>query len=274
MMNEGVHFDLSFITPFQLGYKLVSVNVSDIYAMGGRPLYLFLDLAMKGETEEEFLWELYDGLAAAMDTYGVKLLGGDLCGVRSDMVLSATVMGTSEKPILRSGASAGDRVYVTGTLGDSACGLEILKRHGVPEGASPLVQRHLMPMARESSSLSRCATAMIDISDGLFIDLTRLCDESGSGVRIIAERLPLSEEMKREAGAMGLDPFHLATAGGEDYELLFTAPADCPVPPEIAGGVRVTCIGEITGGERLLVDGQGRESILRGEGYQHFGTEG
>ncbi|NTU43803.1 MAG: thiamine-monophosphate kinase, partial [Nitrospirales bacterium] len=254
MMNEGVHFDLSFISPFQLGYKLVSVNVSDIYAMGGKPLYVFLNLAMKAETEEEFFWDLYDGLATALDFYGAKLLGGDLCGVRNEMVLSATVIGSAENPVLRSGASAGDRVYVSGTPGDSACGLEILRGLGPGERekvkrmrwghgemgtersltaqslvspelrelswdvGSSLIRRHLMPEARDSSVIGRYATAMIDLSDGLFIDLSRLCEESGVGVRLFAEQLPISREMKEAAEKIGADPFHLAVSGGEDYE--------------------------------------------------------
>ncbi|MFA5353849.1 MAG: thiamine-phosphate kinase [Thermodesulfovibrionales bacterium] len=298
MMNEGVHFDLSFSSPFHLGFKLVSVNVSDIYAMGGRPLYVFLDLGLKADTDEPFLWDLYDGLSSAMELYGVKLLGGDLCGVRTDMVISATLMGAAGSAVLRSGASAGDRIYVTGSLGDSACGLEILKRlapeelekvrarrwdkaepellssetHGMSRDiSSPLLKRHLMPTARDSSLIGKHATSLIDISDGLFIDLLRVCDESGVGAMIRSKELPLSREMTQAAAEMGLDPFRLATSGGEDYELLFTLPREIPAA-EL--GIAATCIGEITSEARAFVDEKGERHPLRGEGYQHFGDQG
>src|SRR5208337_545297 len=113
LMHEGVHFDLSYTAPFHLGFKLVSVNVSDIMAMGGTPRYLFLALSMKGDTDETFFREFYDGIASASGQYGVALLGGDLSAARNDMVLSATVIGTGTKIVTRSGADPGDRIYVT-----------------------------------------------------------------------------------------------------------------------------------------------------------------
>jgi thiamin-phosphate kinase len=128
MMVEGVHFDLSFTTPYQLGFKLISVNVSDIYAMGGKPLYLLLNIAVKKDTEKKFIDKLFDGIKDAMNLYDTILIGGDLSATKSGMALSATVIGCLKKHILRSGANVGDRIYVTGYLGDSACGLELMKR--------------------------------------------------------------------------------------------------------------------------------------------------
>ncbi|TAN45941.1 MAG: thiamine-phosphate kinase [Nitrospirae bacterium] len=300
MMNEGVHFDLGFTSAFQLGFKLVSVNVSDIFAMGGVPKYLFLDISMKETGTTEFFDELYEGIANAMKIYGLSLLGGDLTGTMNDMALSATVIGTTEKAVLRKGASVGDKIYVTGTLGDSACGLELLKKMR-PEykehvralrsdvskklngqlsfangpshitldfvSAGPLIRRHLMPLAREASSIAGVAASMIDISDGLFIDLSRICDESGTGARIYLDRLPLSDGLKQACGALGLDALRFASSGGEDYELLFTAPADADMT-----GICATCIGEIIEKERIAVDASGREEELKAEGYQHFGA--
>jgi thiamine-monophosphate kinase len=307
MMNEGIHFDLSFTSPFHLGFKLVSVNVSDIFAMGGRPKHLFLNIAMKKDAEEEIFWSIYEGISSAMNIYGVSLVGGDLCAAENDMVLSATIIGAGDKIITRSGASVGDKIYVTGTTGDSSCGLEILKRltdeskeiiknleywsnsHkniGVLEYwsnelkntidwniAEPLIKRHLMPVARDSSNFVNYATAMIDISDGLFIDLCRICDESNVGAKVYLDRIPVSEETIKAAEIMGLDHLHLATSGGEDYELLFTA------PPEIKFEIRnskfeilkTTCIGEIIENDRVVVDKTGREFPMKAEGYQHFG---
>lgn len=277
MMNEGVHFDLSFTSPFQLGFKLVSVNVSDITAMGGRPKYLFLNIALKNDADEEMFWDMYEGISKAMDMYGVKLAGGDLCSAKNDMVLSATVIGTAEKFIARSGAKAGDKIYVTGVLGNSACGLEILKKltpelkGKIGSSGEPLIERHLTPVARDSSEIAKHATSMIDISDGLFIDLCRICDESNVGAKVYLDKIPVSDEMKNAAEIMGLDPVRLAVSGGEDYELLFTAPKELGVG-SLDLGVNITCIGEITEKDRIAVDKTGKEFPMKAEGYQHFGA--
>ncbi len=336
MMNEGVHFDLGFTSPVQLGFKLVSVNVSDIMAMGGRPEYLFLNIAVKDDTDEGFFWDLYEGISSAADLYKVSLLGGDLSSAVHDMVLSATVVGSGGRVVARSGAAAGDKIYVTSTVGDSACGLEILKRltpesraavmskgkeRGEQESlsltvgsslvtldwriAEPLIRRHLVPVARDSGGIAPYATSMIDVSDGLFMDLCRICDASNTGARIFLENVPVSEEMRHAAGVMGLDPLDLATSGGEDYELLFTVngrDASSVMGNELTdkgqrglslftdgakrsrrigtvpGGsdpslsFKITCIGEITAKDRTIVDRAGRESVLRSGGYQHFGS--
>jgi thiamine-monophosphate kinase len=294
MMNEGIHFDLNFTAPFHLGFKLVSINVSDIFAMGGSPRYLFLNIAMKRDADEDFFWSLFEGISFAMNSYDVKLVGGDLCAAENDMVLSATIIGSGDKILTRSGASIGDRIYVTGTLGDSACGLALLQRLTDESRmrvksyefrvqplnfltsqviswdiGEPLLRRHLMPIARDSAKIAKHVTAMIDISDGLFIDLCRICDESNVGARIYLDKIPISKDMKYAAEIMGLDPIHLATSGGEDYELLFTAPAQTlnfltSEPPNI------TCIGEIIEKDRIVVDGTGREFPMKAEGYQHF----
>jgi thiamine-monophosphate kinase len=281
--------------------------------MGGRPRFLFLNISMKKDTDEEVFWKLYEGIAYAMDIYGVKLLGGDLCSAKNDMALSATVIGTAGKIITRGSASAGDKIYVTGTIGDSSCGLALLRR--LADGSrekvqkseektieditiihnselltlkwhmvKPLIRRHLMPVARDSSEIAKYASSMIDISDGLFIDLCRICDESNVGARVYLDKIPISDEMKKVAEIMELDPIHLATSGGEDYELLFTAPATSSVPSLLkdipplypplikggTGGVKITCIGEIIEKDRVVVDKTGRELPMKAEGYQHF----
>jgi thiamine-monophosphate kinase len=292
-------------------------------AMGGRPRFLFLSISMKKDTDEEAFWKLYEGIAYAMDVYGLKLLGGDLCSAKNDMALSATVIGIGSKIITRGGASAGDKIYVTGNIGDSACGLEILKRltqesknriksyelevmskdKKKREGkdlfltlnselltlnlstAEPLLKRHLMPVARDSSEIAGYASSMIDISDGLFIDLCRICDESNVGAKIYLDRLPISHEMRLAADIMGLDPIHLATSGGEDYELLFTAPPEVtvstkqyavssekkvPTAYSLLPTPGITCIGEIIEKDRVVIDKTGRELPMKAEGYQHF----
>ncbi|MDO9287384.1 MAG: thiamine-phosphate kinase, partial [Thermodesulfovibrionales bacterium] len=210
MMVERVHFDLSFTTPYQLGFKLVSVNVSDIYAMGGTPHYLLLDIAMNKTTEESFVNSFFDGIQDAIKLYGISLIGGDISSSKNDMVAAASLIGYAEIPVKRSGAKPGNKIYVTGSLGDSACGLEVLKKAvscQLSDGSkkitaenyhliakfkksgltlniiAPLLKRHLMPEARNPKNFVRHATAMLDLSDGLFIDLSRLCNESKVGAR-------------------------------------------------------------------------------------------
>ena len=277
MMAEGVHFDLAFTTYFQLGFKIVSVNVSDIYAMGGAPRFVLLDVAAPGGTDEKMLDSFFEGIQKALGRYHLVLVGGDLSSSKS-LAISGTLVGYARKPVTRSGARPGDRIYVTGNLGDSACGLELLKnmkrpiyiergdRTNRPLGWAtmrPLLMRHLLPEARKPGKISGVATAMIDVSDGLLIDLWRLCDESGVGARIYMRQLPVSSQMKKAASFLDLEPDSLAVAGGEDYELLFTAHPKRRVAD-------AHCIGEITDSERIVVERDGTKRPFSPEGYQHW----
>ncbi|HYA26773.1 MAG TPA: thiamine-phosphate kinase [Thermodesulfovibrionales bacterium] len=277
MMTEGIHFDLRFTTWFQVGYKIVSVNVSDIYAMGGIPRFMLLNLAANENTDDRCIGCLLEGVRKALGAYLVRLVGGDLSSSKSGMTLSATLIGYAKKPVMRSGASPGDLVYVTGTLGDSACGLNLLKRIGRPlsietgertdyplgwKTAGPVLVRHLLPEARKPGRITKVATAMIDVSDGLLMDLSRLCEESKVGTRIYMKRLPLSSQMRKIASELKIDPYTLATSGGEDYELLFTAPPHRKV--------EAVCIGEITRSGRVIIETDGSKRTFSPEGYQHW----
>jgi len=215
--------------------------------------------------------------------------------------LSATLIGYAKKYLKRSGAKQGDRIYVTGNLGDSACGLELLKRIKKPipiefskerrakseerrakskdtllyatrskllkdltwNDVEPLLRRHLMPEARNPGRFIRYATSMIDISDGLLIDLSRLCEESKVGAKIYVENIPLSSQSKKVASCLGISPVKLALSGGEDYEMLFTAPS--------SKRINAIYIGDITESERVIVYPSKRKRAFSAEGYQHFG---
>jgi thiamine-monophosphate kinase len=286
MMVEGIHFDPSFITPYQLGFKLISANVSDIYAMGGKPLYVLLNIALKKDTTLEFVDNFFEGIRFANKHYGTILVGGDISATHTSLSFSATLLGYAERYLNRTGACIGDRIYVTGNLGDSACGLAILKRikkqvpindivyekkikRDILKGLSwktiePLLRRHLMPEARNPEKIIYKATSMIDISDGLLIDLTRLCNESKVGAKICLDKIPLSAAIKRTSEYLGISPVRLALAGGEDYELLFTASP--------GKRVKAICIGEITKSERVIIDSHGKKKPFSVEGYQHFGS--
>jgi thiamine-monophosphate kinase len=290
MMVEGIHFDLRFTTPYQIGFKLVSVNVSDIYAMGGKPLYFMLNLAARNTMTLEFIETFFQGVKEAVHFYDATLVGGDLSATEERIFLSATMIGYTERYVKRSGARIGDHIYITGNLGDSACGLELLKKIKQPvlfekerslikekKGAEkhrfqksalswktmgPLLRRHLLPVAKKTESFVRHASSMIDISDGLLIDLTRLCDESNVGARIYLTNIPISREMKDAAAYLRISPWKLALSGGEDYQILFTAPPGKPV--------RAQYIGDIVKSERTMIDGSGREKPFSAMGYQHF----
>jgi thiamine-monophosphate kinase len=318
MMIEGIHFNLTFVTPYQLGFKLVSVNVSDIFAMGGKPKFVLLNIAMNKSTDKTVFDSFLDGVHEAMNLYGLSLVGGDISASRKGISVSATVIGYTKKHVTRSGARIGDRIYVTGNLGDSACGLALLKKirkhiplentatppltpptrggecfkipapsrgegQGGGEGlgskfrtlfskwglswddVEPLLKRHLIPVARNPIEFVGNATSMIDISDGLLIDLSRVCDESKVGARIYAENIPLSSELNKVASCLNISPTKLALSGGEDYELLFTAPANKKI--------KAKCIGEVVKSQRVIVDISGKEKQFSAEGYQHFGVQ-
>jgi len=276
MMVEGVHFDLRWTTSFQLGFKLVSVNVSDIYAMGGRPRFLLLNFAAPKDFDTELFHNFFKGIRKALKTYSLDLIGGDI-SASEKVILSATVIGHARKILRRSGAQVGDCVYVSGYLGNSACGLQLMRRikrtveieknKRVEYGPgwkviSPLLRRYLMPEVVPPDKFTDKATAMMDISDGLLVDLSRLCRESRVGVTIYEESIPMSRELKETAKLLKKDPLDLALGGGEDYELLFTAPENQRVD--------AFCIGMIMESGMKIVHKTGKTSTIVIKGYQHF----
>ncbi|MBI5407997.1 MAG: thiamine-phosphate kinase [Nitrospirae bacterium] len=282
MLLEGIHFDLSFTTFQQLGRKFLAVNISDIFAMGGRPKYFFISLGIPGNYEPKNIDELYSGILKAADEFGVTIAGGDTCASKRGLVLSGTLIGKADKIITRSGAKEGDGIFVTDTLGDSAMGLRLLKKFqisnfkfqisnfgfkfrsqqsAIRNSIIALIKKHLEPEPKPVKNTSKI-TSMIDISDGLLIDLSHICDESGTGAVIFKDRIPLSKELIRIAEILKMDPVDFALRGGEDYALLFTAPPDIKTD--------AYRIGEITGKGRFIIDEKGGKTQFKAEGYEHF----
>lgn len=276
IMAEGVHFTTRLVTPFQLGFKLVSVNASDIYAMGGAPRHMLLDIAAPGGLSGRFLDRLLDGVEEAAGRYGVSVVGGDFSACKSGLVVSATVAGCARRPVGRGGARPGQGLYVTGTLGESAMGLRLLEKIGRAveiekgevrkrplgwETMEPLLRRHLMPVPSRPYGKAR---AMIDISDGLYIDLARLCAESGVGARVYAGRIPVSGAVREAARYFGTSALVAAATGGEDYQMLFTAPRGSKPRKGVM-------IGTITVGDKIIaVHEDGREGEIKADGFRHF----
>jgi thiamine-monophosphate kinase len=279
MMIEGIHFDPAFTTFYQLGYKFLAVNISDIFAMGGKPKYFFISIGIPKNYKSEDIDELYSGILKIARKFGVAIAGGDTCASKKGLILSGTLIGSTDRIITRSGAKEGDGIFVTSSLGDSAMGLMLLRDQGVgvrcqnlktrnskletlnSKSVLPLIKKHLMPEPIPLKNTSK-VTSMIDISDGLLIDLSHICDESRVGAVIYKNKIPISRELADTAKILRTDPVKFALKGGEEYALLFTAPPD----------IKTTAakIGEIIKRERFIIDAKGRKIKFKSEGYEHF----
>jgi thiamine-monophosphate kinase len=281
LLVEGVHFRSTTTSARDLGYKAVAVNVSDVAAMGGRPLAFLVALAAPAETPVGWVEELYGGMAEAEQAFGCRLVGGDTSGGPT-RVLSLTVLGEASDrgAVTRGGARPGDDVYVSGTLGDSALGLRLLEAGCVARTAPErfLASRHLRPSPRlalgAALGASGIARAMIDVSDGLLQDLGHVARASECGAEVWTERLPVSPELVAAAAAGETSPVDLALAGGEDYELLFTAkPFRRREVFRVAegAGTRVRRIGRLVEGVGVQVLARGQPAALRDRGgFDHF----
>ncbi len=228
---ESVHFDRSFHPPELLGKKCVSVNVSDIAAMGGEPRFLLFSLGLPVGFDEQWVLSLSDGVAKACRCYGCILIGGDTVASPGGVTMSLCVIGemAAEQVLYRHGARAGDIIYVSGTLGRAAAGLELLKNdmHGLDRFAE-LYKAHLDPRARvgigKRLAASGVVHAMMDLSDGLATDLAHLCAKSGLGAVVYQDKLPDDPILEQAAELLKRESLPWKISGGEDYELLFTAP--------------------------------------------------
>lgn len=265
---EGVHFRRGWLTMAELGARAASAALSDLAAMGAEARAVLCSLALPAWVDDEALANLARGIRDAADDAGARVIGGNLARA-GELSLHTTVLGrTRRAPLLRRGAREGDVVYVTGTLGAAACGLAALRAGRADEPAlQRFVARWRRPRARlaEGLRIVELASAGLDVSDGLARDLAHLAHASGCEVRIDSEALPLEEGFAAACASLGLDPLALALGGGEDYELVFTAPVSyaarrlaTPIGTVLAGppGVRVR-------------DAAGRE-VLAGAGFDHF----
>ncbi len=274
LLIEDVHFVAPLHPPYELGRKALNVNLSDVAAMGGRAKYALLGLGLRKKTEPAWVERFFSGFKSAAQENGVELIGGDISASKN-IVISVTIVGTAEHVVPRNGARPGDLIFVSGCLGNAAAGLRLLKkgfRTGINRQASALIKAFLDPGPQLALGrvLSRrgLASAMIDTSDGLSIDLHHICEESRAGADIYLEKLPLSPEIR----VFEKNPLNLALHGGEDYQLLFTVS-----PKNLAALIRLQkrfslhWIGRITGRKTIrVIDRNGRSRLLEAGGYQHF----
>ena len=284
-LNQGVHFTSTYTTPYLLGRKAVSVSLSDIAAMGGESLFLLVSLSLPKGLSARFLDELYKGISSLLKEHSVSLVGGNTSSARAGgLSITTTVLGevVPSLVVLRSGASPGELLFVTGTLGDSAAGLRLLKcgaRAAKARGGKrELIMSHLDPKPRVKAGklLSSVATAMIDLSDGLLLDLTRLALSSKVSTQVEQALLPASKAFLRYAPKGDLRRLKLQLTGGEDYELLFTAKeSDEKKVMRISKklDLPITRIGRVTGkGSKVkVIDSNGKPLKINGpHGYEHF----
>lgn len=278
LLLEAVHFDFAWISPFDLGAKAVAVNLSDIAAMGGTARFLYVGLACPADAAIADLDAFIDGVLTEAGRHGAVLVGGDTCRSPGPWIISVTVEGSvpAGEAVGRDGARPGDRLLVSGTLGDSALALALWQEGAVPEPF--LAARHCRPtprlaLGRELARLG-LASAMIDLSDGLAADLQHILESSGVSAEVNRADLPLSSAFREH---LDREPyrFDLALGGGEDYELLCSVPAS-RVNEALAAasrlGVPLTPIGTLLPGAAglLLRDPDGSERPLRVRGYDHF----
>lgn len=258
---EGVHFPAA-TQPADIGYRVVAVNLSDIAAMGARPRWMTLALTLS-TSDEQWVEAFASGLFEAASAFDVALVGGDMTS-GEQVVATVHVSGEIEsgRALLRSGAAAGDTIFVTGTFGDAAAGLTLLQ-HG--EADSFLARRFLRPTARVATGrqLAGRASAAIDVSDGLLGDLQKLLQASGVGAVVDIDQVPLSSELRSRFDTAGQRQF--ALTGGDDYELCFTAAA--ARLPDVGG---ITAIGRITADTGLECRAGGTIVDIDDSGYRHF----
>lgn len=262
MLVDGTHFDLKKCTIQEAGRKAMACSISDIAAMGCQPTVAVISICFPDHTTEKFARELYKGIWDIADKYTIEIVGGDIISGRSPFCINVTMLGRDDglKPIRRSGAKAGDKILVTGTLGGSILG------------------KHLSfePRLTEALALNKnfAIHAMIDISDGLTADLNHILEESGVGAVLYEDQIPISHAAVELSKKTGHTPRYHALSDGEDYELLMTlskAQAKRVLSSGLFADVKIRCIGEVTKGRGIQMKSPGGNLCrIKPRGYEHL----
>jgi thiamine-monophosphate kinase len=289
LLVEDVDFRRTTTPPYLLGHKALAVSLSDIAAMGARPLWSLVSIGVPDEIwQTDFVERIYDGLLDLARRYGVQLIGGDTSRTTTNIVIDSIVSGecAAGMSVKRSGAGAGDLIFVTGSLGAAAAGLRLIERgaHLAEQNLGDdetqkldhVLLRQLRPEPRVGWGMvlgeERLATSMIDLSDGLSSDLNHLCEASGVGALIDSSSLPVDERLQELCGRRALDPLQLALHGGEDFELLFTVKREnVSRLPRKVDGVEITRIGTIkSASDGVKISEGSRTWELKPGGWIHF----
>jgi thiamine-monophosphate kinase len=263
---EKTHFDLSYFSFYDLGYHTMAASLSDLAAMGAAPIAALVALSISKRIKANAIRELYDGLDELAKKFRCDISGGDI--VRSETFgLTITVIGRAKKPLLRSGARPGDKLYVSNFLGLAEAG-RIALQEKLPVSQYPdAVKKHLYPEPRinEAFAIGRYATSCIDTSDGLSTDAFHLAEESQVKIIIDIEHIPIHPEVGKLCGLKGLDPTRFILSSGEDFELLFTAPGLAKI-----AHVRIFRVGRVAKGAGLYISAGGQERAIGPSGYEHI----
>lgn len=288
MLIEGIHFDLMYTPLKHLGYKSIIANLSDVYAMNAHPKQVIVSIGISNRFSVEAVTEIYEGIYAACDYYGVDLVGGDTTSSNKGLVISVTAIGQGEegKITYRDTARVGDLICITGNVGAAYLGLQLLEREKQLYLSDPSMQpdledqeyiigRQLKPEARKDmieafAKNNLVPTAMIDVSDGVASEIFHICKQSGVGAFIEESGVPIHPDAQMMALNFQLDPITCALSGGEDYELIFT------IDPKDVDKVKylpdIYIMGEITKaseGVKLHTKG-GNIHDLKAQGWRHF----
>jgi thiamine-monophosphate kinase len=274
---KNVHFKMDTISPEDLGFKALSVNISDIAAMAGIPKYAVIALGLEASMEVDYISSFYKGLKEAADYYNIALAGGDISSSYT-FFINITVLGEVEPSLIRrrGEATPGDLIYVTGQLGGSAAGLKVLDESLEVKEIDYLVSKHNRPVAKITDgrlASENGAKAMEDISDGLLTELKHICDESGTGAVIEASDIPVDDKIFEVTNELGIDPLQFALGGGEDYELVFTVNKDESGAIEEVFDLEnkpLFKIGRITDGKNIIVLDKNGNNLSFTQGWEHL----
>ncbi|MEA3505829.1 MAG: thiamine-phosphate kinase [Bacteroidota bacterium] len=285
LLNEDIHFLKNKISPEELGYKSLAVNLSDLAAMGAEPKFSFLSIGIPSHISVEYLDAFMAGFYSLSEKYNMPLMGGDTTKSSDKLIINVAVIGQCKKSEmhLRSMAKDGDLICVTGFLGDSAAGLKVILNDLElnPENKI-LVQKHHAPEPRINEGIwlgkQKSVHAMMDISDGISSDLMHILDASGKSACIHADKLPISELLYKVASENNWNPFELASSGGEDYELLFTVDAKdidkLKMEYKVNFMENISVIGEIKEGETGISWFKKKTEITnKKDGFNHFSNK-
>ncbi len=274
LLIADVHFILRYHPPRLLGRKSLNVNLSDLAAMGAFPKYALLGVGLPAQTETKWIRGFIAGFKSAAEEFGVDLIGGDISRARN-MTVSVTLVGEGKNIVRRDGAKPGDHLVVSGSLGDAREGLILMKkgiRPGKDRRQNRLLRAFLDPKPQVELGMElarlKLASAMIDTSDGLSVDLGHLCEESGCGAEVFLDNLPVSEELR----ALQRKARDFALNGGEDYQLLFTIPEGrLGTLMKMKEKYPLTEIGKMTDGKGIaVIDSWRRRRELRPKPWHHF----
>jgi len=263
---ENQHFNLKYTSLFNVGYRSMTANISDIYSMGGKPVLALIAIGVPKKITPEMISELYDGIATCAVRHMTYIAGGDT-SLAENLIVNISIYGESSHPIYRSGAKGGDKIYLTGNTGLSKLGLLALQKKYDPYNFKKSIAKHLKPEPRGdiiNSILEKYEpSSMIDISDGLLSDLGHICKMSNCGFELHLNKIPVESEIKKFCDDKKINTLDYTLYSGEEYELIFTS------SKEILGDNNITYIGDIIPYGYEAVSGA-EKTLITTEGFDHF----